>query len=53
MRVVDHSLQRSSRKAYSCSFAAGRYYVSTSGVGTLTQAHQQASASYLMVKDAK
>ncbi len=41
------------RKAYSCSFAAGRYYVSTSGVGTLTQAHQQASASYLMVKDAK
>ncbi|BDD80541.1 hypothetical protein TPB0596_03040 [Tsukamurella pulmonis] len=41
------------RKAYSCAFVAGRYYVSTDAVSTLVQAHQQATASYLMVKDAK
>ncbi len=41
------------RKAYTCSFTAGRYYVATGAVSTLTQAHQQAAASYLMVKDAK
>ncbi|MGX9296641.1 DUF7373 family lipoprotein [Tsukamurella paurometabola] len=41
------------RKAFSCSFASGRYYVRTGAVSTLAQAHQQAAASYLMVKNAK
>lgn len=41
------------RKAYSCALVVGRYYINTDLVGTLTQAHQQAAAGYLMVKDAK
>ncbi|NKY20130.1 DUF7373 family lipoprotein [Tsukamurella spumae] len=41
------------RKAYQCVLAVGRYYLNTGAVGTLTQAHQQAAASYLMAKDAK
>lgn len=41
------------RKAYSCALVVGRYYVQTDLVSTLAQAQQQASASYLMVKDAK
>ncbi|WP_139058050.1 DUF7373 family lipoprotein [Tsukamurella pseudospumae] len=41
------------RKAYACSLARGRYFITTDAVSTLTQAHQQAAASYLMAKDAK
>lgn len=41
------------RKAYSCALIVGRYYIQTDLVSTLTQAQQQAAASYLLVKDAK
>ncbi|MET9327279.1 hypothetical protein [Tsukamurella sp. NPDC003166] len=41
------------RKAYSCSLAVGRYFITTDAASTLTQVHQQAAASHLMAKNAK